>query len=98
MEAMKQLTTLNDGPSAGWSFLVHNQSVRGAFEYEYIWRHGDKPMGCFIDWGYCMWDLSRMQAWHLIDDPDNGIKAEVDWWTDGRIRRETCEHCRYRDE
>ena len=46
--------------------------------------------------GYYMWDLSRTQAWHLIDDPDNLIEAEVDWWMDGKIVKEPFKQCQYR--
>ncbi|KAL8780977.1 MAG: hypothetical protein Q9213_006228 [Squamulea squamosa] len=91
-EMVNTLVILSDEPSAGWSFVNQNQSVLNM--YEGSWQRRRKPMGCFLDWGYCMWDLGRLQAWHLIDDPENGIEAEPEWWTDGMDRQEMCDHCR----
>ena len=45
-----------------------------------------------------MWNLARMRAWHLIDDPEDDVKAEGEWWTDGEYRRDYCEHCQYKRE
>ncbi|KAL8675871.1 MAG: hypothetical protein Q9186_007539 [Xanthomendoza sp. 1 TL-2023] len=89
--AITTLTTVGDKPSAGWSFVNQNENLRKMDTQE--WHTRERPMGCFLDWGYCMWDLERMQAWHLVDDPDHGVGAELDWWTDGQSRDEYCAHC-----
>ncbi|KAL8675618.1 MAG: hypothetical protein Q9168_000130 [Polycauliona sp. 1 TL-2023] len=93
---IKTLRIPDDAPNAGWEFLERKGEAIGNCQESPYRNTRRRALGCFIDWGYCIWDFQRMKAWHLIDDLQNGIEAEVDWWTDGGDRKEACEHCDYR--
>lgn len=70
--------------SAGWQYLhAHNKALH--------LHQGDSrmnPVSCFLDWGYCVWDRSRLEAWRLI-----GPRARLEWWAYGQRRRICCAHC-----
>lgn len=41
-----------------------------------------------LEWGYCMWDRERLEAWCLVDSKDGKIEAVVEWWTTESWKRE----------
>jgi len=84
-------------PSTGFKFFMDH--------YEEIDPHGD-PIGVgwlsrhylseFLEWGYCIWDRERLEAWCLVDSEDGKVKAVLDWWTKDRWKRRRDDH--HRDE
>lgn len=53
-------------PNAGFQHLAKSSDREHVTN---TYRH-DASLGCFLDWGYCMWDESRFRAWHLVDNAD----------------------------
>ena len=36
----------------------------------------NSTLGCFLDWGYCMWDESRFKAWNLVDKANSKLDKD----------------------
>ncbi|MCJ1459228.1 hypothetical protein MMC28_009605 [Mycoblastus sanguinarius] len=84
-----------NNPNAGWKFLDQNQEALHVFQGNFRMS----PVSCFHDWGYCIWDRSRLEAWRLVDrEPAKFLadKAKTEWWAYGQSKRKVCEHCAYR--
>ena len=66
-------------PNAGWLYLEENYKVLNVL-------HGNLRIalvGYFLDWGYCIWDRSRLESWGLVDRRGTnlvGSKAKLAWW------------------
>ncbi|KAL8705401.1 MAG: hypothetical protein Q9201_001473 [Fulgogasparrea decipioides] len=82
-----------DEASAGWMFLNARSKVRTICPR--VWVERKRSLGCSLDSDYCMWDPKRLQAWRLIDDPEEGIRAEMEWWRDGSNREDRCADCHH---
>ncbi|KAL8720013.1 MAG: hypothetical protein Q9225_003058 [Loekoesia sp. 1 TL-2023] len=86
-----ETTSIDYEVSAGFTYVSMKSKLRRRCMAH--WQNRDLPMGCFLDWGYCIWDKERMQAWKLVDNPENGTRGEFEWWTDGKDRAGCCAHC-----
>ena len=52
------------------------------------------PLGCCLDWRYCIWNARRLDSWHLLQDPGERREAGLHKrWMDGLDRKESCVHC-----
>lgn len=80
-----------DEPGAGYSAVAKRIEVRRLDWRKWATRRA--PLSCFLEWGYCIWDREKLQAWRLIDDPERGTRADFDCWTDGVGRMDYCAHC-----
>ena len=87
-------TTWTDTPkaneqNAGYRYFSWNAGALDVACHTF-WR--EKPLSCFLDWGFCMWDQSRLEAWKLLDLP----KGYDSYWADPRkCDRHGCVHCIY---
>lgn len=59
-------------PNAGFRHLPKYSD----FEYRTDLYLRKQSLGCFLDWGYCMWDESRFEAWHLVDNPNRKLQED----------------------
>ena len=71
-------------PSAGFKFL---------FDHLDKLRPGEAPPTCardaldrFLEWGYCIWDRERLEAWRLVDSAGGKVGAVYEWWAEERRR------------
>ena len=80
----------SDAPEHGYNPTVFPSDVEDSGAYD-AWRWGLEPEDItkryyyqyenidLREWGYCMWDLSRLQAWGFFDKPWKSYRAERDW-------------------
>ena len=72
-------------PSAGYQYFMDNSEQLGVGEFSYFRM---SPVSCFLDWGFCMWDRSRLEALHLLDSP-----SQHPWADPSKSHRYDCAHC-----
>ena len=80
-------------PNAGWLYLEENYKVLNVLDGNFRIA----PVCCFLDWGYCIWDRSRLESWYLVDRRGInllGSKAKSAWWACSQIVRRDCAHCK----
>ena len=53
-----------------------NAGFRHSPEFRVDSHLQDQSLGCFLDWGYCMWDESRFRAWHLVDNSNRQLQED----------------------
>ena len=86
-------------PNAGWQYLQQH-SKNSQLSSQLSSR--TEPLRCFLDWGYCIWDASRLDSWWLIDQKGNRFlagKAKWEWWCLDKCKRGVCGYCdRSRDD
>lgn len=51
-------------PNAGWNFLQGNSKALKVQSSNLR----IKPVSCYLDWGYCIWDESRLKGWGLLSE------------------------------
>lgn len=76
-------------PNAGWQYLLDRNK-----SYHLCSR--TKPLECFLDWGYCIWDQSRLDSWWLLDRKGNKFlagKAKSEWWCTRKCIWGICGYC-----
>lgn len=71
-------------PNGGWMYLQNNAR---AFN---IHKQYKGMVGCFLGWGYSIWDDCRLRRWHLLDEFGQAVHAR---WRDGVSRPDRCVHC-----
>ena len=71
-------------PNAGWLFLQENSEDLGVHEKNFRMQ----PVGCYLDWAYCIWDGWRLEEWGLLD------KDNIGKWAFGQKGRKDCVHCK----
>ena len=83
-------------PNAGWLYLEGNYQALKVPEG----NSRRLPVSCFLDWGYCIWDRSRLESWWLVDRRGTSLlagKAKSTWWSPWwkhcRSLRGDCAHC-----
>lgn len=86
-------------PNAGWQYLQQH-TENSQLSYQLSSR--TEPLRCFLDWGYCIWDASRLDSWWLIDRKGNKFlagKGKWEWWCSEKCKRGVCGFCdRSRDD
>ena len=50
------------------------------------------PHSEFLQWGYCIWDQDRLEAWHLVDHDDQKHNAVLNWWSSDQWKRHVMLH------
>jgi len=76
-------------PNAGWQYLQEHES-----HHQLVSR--TLPLRCFLDWGYCIWDPSRLDSWWLIDRKGNRFlagKGKWEWWCLEKCETDVCGYC-----
>ena len=66
-------------PNAGYLYVRDHHRD---FGYSEPFESRMDPMIYLLDRGYCNWDRSRLEAWHLVDNPTKGLRAMQKWWWD----------------
>ena len=77
-------------PNAGWQYLHDNAKTLGVEEGDFRMS----PVTCFLDWGYCIWDGSRLEEWQRFGD---GAR-QILWGNSGQGRVAWCAHCEVRED
>ena len=71
-------------PSEGYTFLTdHLEDIRPNAKPPTMARGARKD---FVNWGYCIWDRERFEAYGLVDGPGECGAAKLDFWKMGGIR------------
>jgi hypothetical protein len=80
--------SLASSPSAGYRFLMdRHEDIAPGEPIRLMWVSRDH-LSELLEWGYCMWDRERLEAWCLVDSEDGKTRAVIDWWTTDRWKRE----------
>ena len=66
-------------PNAGWEYLKNDEKAMKVREGYF----GVAPVGCFLDWGYCIWDRSRLEAWWLVVPEKKTYRLTKKCWKGG---------------
>ena len=72
-----------DSPTVGWEYLRNDDGSFGTFAFR-----------TYLDWGYCIWDKSRVEDWRLIDELLDTVDAMKERWDE--ISGCPCIELRYR--
>ena len=80
-------------PNAGWLYFIEN------YRYLNVRAGNDRTesVSCFLGWGYCIWDRSRLESWWLLDHRGTSLlggKAKSAWWACSQSVHSDCAHCR----
>ena len=84
-------------PNAGWLYLQDHEDELNV-RYNNLRM---QPVRCFLNWGYCIWDRSRLEDWCLVDRASSDLlasRARSALWSYGQSRRRECEHCLPRED
>lgn len=74
-----------DMKSAGFEYLERDNITVGILYPRWMLTGRSNSLSWFLEWGYCIWDKERMEAWRLVDDPAKGLLARTDLWVDGEM-------------
>jgi hypothetical protein len=72
-------------PSAGYQYFKANSEEFGAGMDSYFHT---SPLSCFLDWGFCMWDRSRLETLQLL-----GCPSQHSWADPNKSHRYGWLHC-----
>ena len=81
-------------PNAGWLMYVRYGNRWEKLSVPVHDEIAREPVICFQNWGYCMWDESRIVGWGLLEMGKYSL-LDTQKWEDKEKTRRSCTQCPY---